>query len=303
MAAVANLLTPLYALMLSRVLKSRVVQTDETRVPVQEPGQDKTKSGRLWVYLGDRDHPFTVYDYTATKARDGPAAILKDFTGFLQADAANVFDVIYLPGSITEVACWAHARRHFHEARDSDAARSTEAIARIRRSYAIEDEATKQIDQAKLTGDAADAVCWRLCQEEMVPQLADFATWLDKQAKIVLPKSPFGQATAYAQRQWPALIRFTEHGFLNIDNNASERALRAIAVGRKNWLFAGSDQGGRTAAVLYTMTQTCKQHHIDPFVYLRDVFSRLPVLPVDRLTGLLPVCWAELQRFGIDEAG
>jgi len=143
----------------------------------------------------------------------------------------------------------------------------------------------------------------RLRQEKTVPQLADFATWLDEQAKIVLPKSPLGQAIAYAQRQWPALIRFTKHGFLNIDNNASERALRAVAVGRKNWLFAGSDQGGRTAAVLYTMTQTCKQHYIDPFVYLRDVFNRLPGHPVDRLTELLPVCCAQSQRVGSDEAG
>jgi transposase len=112
-----------------------------------------------------------------------------------------------------------------------------------------------------------------------------------------------GQAIAFAQRQWPALVRFTEHGFLNIDNNASERALGAIAVGRNNWLFARSDQGGRSAAVLYTMTQTCKQHHIDPFVYLRDVFIRLPGLRVDRLTELLPIYWAQAQRVGSDEAG
>jgi transposase len=296
MAAVANLLTPLYALMLSRVLQSRVVQTDETRVPVQEPGQNKTRSGRLWVYLGDRDHPFTVYDYTATKARDGPQAILKDFTGFLQADAANVFDGIYLPGAITEVACWAHARRHFHEARDSDVARSAEALARIRGFYAVEDEAREQSERANLAVEAADELRLRLRQDKTVPQLADFARWLDEQAKVVLPKSPMGQAIAYAQRQWPALLRFTERGFLNIDNNASERALRAIAVGRKNWLFAGSDAGGRTAAVLYTMTQTCKQHRIDPFAYLQDVLTRLPSLPADQLPELFPHVWAEAQR-------
>jgi hypothetical protein len=163
MAATANLLTPLYALLLRQVLQSRVVQTDETRVPVQDQA-DKTKSGRLWVYLGDREHPFTVYDYTPTKARDGPMAILKDFTGFLQADAANVFDGLYLPGAITEVACWAHARRHFHDARDSDAARSTEAIARIGAFYALEREAAEQIENAHLPGDAADALRWRLRQ-------------------------------------------------------------------------------------------------------------------------------------------
>jgi len=135
-----------------------------------------------------------------------------------------------------------------------------------------------------------------------VPLLDAFARWLTDVARDVLPKSSIGQAVAYAQRHWVALMRFTAHGFLNIDNNASERALRAIAVGRKNWLFAGSDQGGRTAAVLYTMTQTCKQHHIDPFAYLRDAFSRLPGLPVDRLAELLAVCWAKSQRVGSDEA-
>lgn len=296
MAAAANLLTPLYALLLSQVLKSRVVQTDETRVPVQEAGRAKTKSGRLWVYVGDRDHPWTVYDYRPDKSRDGPAEILKDFAGFLQADAANVFDGIYLPGAITEVGCWAHARRYVHEARDSDAARSAEAIARIGAFYAIEREATEQIETAHLDGDAADALRFRLRQTETLPKLQAFAAWLEEQAKIVLPKSPMGQAIAYAQRHWRALQRFTEHGFLNIDNNAAERALRAVAIGRKNWLFAGSDQGGQTAAVLYTMTQTCKRHGIDPYAYLQDVLTRLPALAADRLPELFPHTWAEAQR-------
>jgi transposase len=296
MAAAANLLTPLYALMLTEVLKSRVVQTDETRLPVQDPNQDKTKSGRLWVFIGDREHPFTVYDYTPTKARDGPATILANFTGFLQADAANVFDGIYLPGAITEVACWAHARRYFHEARDSDAANSAEALARIRVFYAIEDEAKDEIDASELRGDAADAVRLRWRQAKTILMLKEFATWMEETAKIVLPKSPMGQAIAYAQRQWSALQRFTEHGFLNIDNNAAERALRAVAIGRKNYLFVGSDNGGHTAAVLYTMTQTCKRHGIDPFAYLQDALTRLPTLAPERLPDLFPHTWAKSQR-------
>lgn len=300
MAAAADLLTPLYAWMVGEVLKSRVVQTDETRVPVQEPGQAKTKAGRLWAYLGDRDHPFTVYDYTATKARDGPAAILKDYRGFLQADAANVFDGIYVPGAITEVACWAHARRHFHEARDSDAARSAEALARIGAFYAVEGDAADAIARAGLTGDAADAVRLRLRREQTIPKLADFAAWLEAQAPVVLPKSPMGQAIAYARRHWAALVRFTERGFLNIDNNASERALRAVALGRKNWLFAGSDAGGRTAAVLYSVTQTCKRHRVDPFAYLNGVLARVPGLPAERLRELAPPTWAEAQRAQVE---
>ena len=132
MAASAELLGPLYDAMLSDTLLSRVVQTDETRLPVLDPDSDKTKAGRLWAFVGDRDHPHTIYHYTATKARDGPAGILKNYQGFLQADAANVFDGIYVPGAITEVGCWWHGRRYFHEAPTSDAARSAEALARYR---------------------------------------------------------------------------------------------------------------------------------------------------------------------------
>ena len=216
MAASAELLTPLYKLMLAEVLKSRVVQTDETRVPVLDPGRKQTKPGRLWVFVGDRDHPHTVYDYTATKARDGPAAILKNYRGFLQADAANVFDGLYRPGDIVEVACWAHARRYFHEARETDAARSAEALTRIRDFYRVEDEARDLITRQQLVGDAADAVRWQLRQERTKAKLAAFAAWLEDQAPRVLPKSPIGQAIAYARRQWSALQRFTEHGFLNI---------------------------------------------------------------------------------------
>lgn len=295
MAASAELLKPLYKLMLAEVLKSRVVQTDETRVPVLQPGLKQTKSGRLWVFVGDRDHPQTVYDYTPTKARDGPAAILKNFKGFLQADAANVFDGIYRPGDIVEVGCWAHARRYFHEARDSDAARSAEALTRIRDFYRVEDEARDLITRQQLVGDAADAVRLQLRQERTKTKLAEFAAWLEDQAPHVLPKSPIGQAIAYARRQWTALMRFTERGFLNIDNNASERALRAVAVGRKNYLFCGSDAGGRTAAVLYSMTQTCRRHSLDPFAYLRDVLTRLPNSTSDDLASFLPHRWVAAQ--------
>ncbi len=244
MAAAAELLRPLYDAMLGDILLSRVIQTDETRVPVQDPELDKTKSGRLWVYVGDRGHPSTVYDYRPNKARDGPADVLKNYRGFLQADAASVFDGLYDPAAITEVGCQAHARRHFHDARVSDPARSSRALAHIAGLYAVEDEASRLIAEGKLTGDEADAVRLRLRREKTRPKLAAFAAWLEAESESVLPKSPIAQAIAYSRRHWQALVRFTEHGFLNIDNNASERALRAVAVGRKNWLFAGSDQGG-----------------------------------------------------------
>lgn len=275
-AAVANLLLPICLSMRSDILLSRVVQTDETRVPVQDPGSRKTKSGRLWVYIGDRNHPHIVYDYTPDKSRDGPAKVLKDYRGYLQADAANVFDGIYRPGGIVEVGCWAHARRYFHEARDSDPVRSAEALARIGAFYGIEDEAGEHAIKEKLEGDAADALRLQFRRERTLPKLREFAAWMEKESPRVLPKSPMGQAMAYAKRQWPALLRFAEAGYLALDNNASERALRAVALGRKNWLFAGSDAGGKTAAVLYSLVQTCKRHAVDPFAYLQDVLTRFP---------------------------
>ncbi len=295
MAMCAELFTPLYDLLKANVLLSRVIQTDETRVPVQDPDSDRTKSGRLWVYNGDRDHPGVVYDYTPTRSRDGPAAFLKGYHGFLQADAYSVYDGIYSP-KLLEVGCWAHARRYFYDARDSDIQRAHEGLARIRGLYAVEDEAQVKIAAANLSGAAADALRLELRQQKTAPLLSALGRWLNEQQPIVLPKSLIGQAISYTQNQWQALMRFTEHGFLNIDNNASERALRAIAVGRKNWLFAGSDAGGKTAAVLYTMVNTCKNLGIGPFRYLQDVLTRLPEQPADRLAELLPLRWAENQR-------
>ena len=296
MASSAELLQPLYDAMLADVLLSRVIQIDETRLPVLDADQDKTKSGRLWTLVGDRNHPHAIYFYTATKARDGPAAILKGYKGFLQADAANVFDGFYVPGDIIEVGCWAHSRRYFHDARTGDAACAAEALARIGFFYDVEREAKAIAEEQKLDGDQADALRLKMRQERTLPKLKEFKLWIDEQAKVVLPKSSIAQAIAYAQRHWEALLRFTEHGFLNIDNNAAERALRPAAVGRKNWLFAGSDKGGRTAAVLYSFTQTCRSHGIDPFAYLRDVLARLPKSDYQELADLFPHRWADAQR-------
>jgi len=296
MAASADLHRPLYHAILADILLSWVVQTDETRLPVQEKGNDKTRSGRLWTFVGDRDHPHVAYLYTPTKARAGPAEVLKNYKGFLQADAANVFDGFYRPGDIVEVGCWAHARRYFHEARGSDAARAAEALARIGAFYDIERETRKLIDHEKLDGPQADELRLRRRQAETRPKLDAFKEWLDAQASVVLPKSPIAQAINYARNHWDALVRFTTAGILNIDNNASERALRPAALGRKNYLFAGSDEGGRTAAVLYTLTQTCRHHGIDPFAYLCDLMVRVPQADFGELADLFPHRWAAAQR-------
>jgi transposase len=182
----------------------------------------------------------------------------------------------------TEVGCFAHARRKLHDARAIDPARDHDALARIHRLYDIEAEIKPLDDTDRLAARQARAR----------PALDDLFAWLKEQRGQVLPKSPIGAAVGYILGNRAALSRYTEAGFLSIDNNASERALRAVAVGRKNYLFAGSDAGGRSAAVLYSVVGTCRRLGLDPFGYLRDALGRLPSLPVERLDELLPDRWA-----------
>lgn len=283
MAACAELLTPLCHLLKAWILQSKVLHTDDTTVPVRDERQRTHRYGRLWVYLGDRDHPGLVFDYTPTHARDGPAAFLKEFRGYLQADAYSVYDGIYLgsQGAIVEVGCWAHARQKFAAAQTSDPERMLAVKAWIRKLYDVEDEAK----------EASSAERRRLRQEKSVPLLSGLRAWLLAQQAQVLPKSPIAAAINYVLNQWQALVRYTTDGDLHIDNNVSERALKLIGMGRDNWLFVGSDQGGKTAAVLYSFTATCKHLDLDAFAYLRDVLARLPTQAPERLAELLPHRW------------
>jgi transposase len=283
MAACANLLTPLWQLLKQHILQSKVLHTDDTTVPVRDETRSTHRYGRLWDYIGDAEHPGIVFDYTTTHARDGPAAFLKDFKGYLQADAYGAYDGIYTGsnGAIVEVACWAHARNKFAEAQSTDPERALAAKAWVRRLYDVEDEAKALSSAERL----------RLRQEKSVPLLKSFHQWLLAQKPQVLPKSPIATAINYVFNQWEALQRYTTDGDLHIDNNVSERTLKLIGVGRLNWLFVGSDNGGRTAAVLFSFTATCKQLGIDSFAYLRDVLGRLPTHPAERLEELLPHCW------------
>jgi transposase len=281
MASCAELLTPLYDLMVKRALLSIVIHTDDTTVPVFDPTLPKTRTGRFWVYVGDVRNPFVVYDYTPRRTRDGPERFLKGFQGYLQADAFSGYDRICAGPGVKEVACWAHVRRKFFEARTSAPVPAHAALARIRQLYKIETAA-----EEFSAGDRQS-----LRQRDSVPLLTAFGEWLTEQGRHALPKSPIGQAVAYAQSNRAALCRYPEHGGLSIDNNLAERMLRAQALGRRNWTFLGSDRGGRTAAVLYSFTGTCKHHDIDPFAYLTDILRRLPSHPAQQLDELLPDVW------------
>jgi transposase len=298
MASAAELLTPLWQLLKQWVLQSKVLHTDDTTVPVRDETKSNHRYGRLWDYIGDDNHPGIVFDYTVTHARDGPAEFLKDFKGFLQADAYGGYDGIYTGsnGAIVEVGCMAHARNKYSEADSTDPERVLAAKAWVRKLYDVEDEAKAIIAKDKLRDAAAAAVRLRLRKEKSVPLLASLRAWLLEQKQQVLPKSPIATAINYMLNQWDALNRYTTDGDLHIDNNISERTLKLIGMGRVSWLFLGSDNGGKTAAVLFSFTATCKHLDIDTFAYLRDVFERLPTHPPATLDELLPHRWQHSAR-------
>jgi transposase len=294
-AQAAQALLPLHKVAIEALLASRIIHTDDTPVDVLEPKLGKTREGRFWVYVGDDTHPQVVFDYTPNRKRDGPMSFLKgwgkDDLRYLQADAFGGYDGIYAGqagGQVVEAACWAHARRYFYEARKTDYRNSAQALAYIKLLYDVER------DVADLSSPERAAIR----QERSAPILVQFRQWLlglqAANGGTVLPKSPMGEAITYALNQWTALCVYLLDGDLDIDNNISENALRRIAVGRKNWLFCGSDNGGHTAAILFSFIASCQKHDVEPFAYLRDVLTRIASHPHNRLAELLPDRWKPL---------
>ena len=296
-AQTADLLKPVHEAMKAELLESKVIHSDDTPVPVLEDAQRgatdaeeqadepkgprKARTGRLWTWVGDEGHPQVVFEYTPDRKGERPREFLKGWKGYLQADAYGGYDRLYENQGVVEVACWAHTRRKFIEAQDTYKVRARTALAYIHALYEVEKEARN------LDADPRRA----LRQERAGPLLETFKAWLDAQALVVLPKSAMGLALGYALRQWKALTVYVDDGDLDIDNNAAERALRCVALGRKNWLFAGSDQGGERAAVLFSLVATCKRHGIDPYAYLRDVIGRIAAHPAKDVAALMPDRW------------
>lgn len=270
-ADTATILEPLVAWMRARILESNRIHSDETPVPVRDDERDATREGRIWTYVGGAAHRFVVYEYTPTREGAWPKRWLEGWKGYLQADGYSGLDALYRSGDVIEVGCWAHARRKFFEARKSDAKRANWILGEIGRLYAIERDAHGlPADERK-----------RIRRERAGPILDDIRAWLTRERTIALPKSPIGLALQYAHNQWTALTRYLENGSLEIDNNRAERALRAIAIGRKNWIFAGSDEGGRRAATIYSVIASCAEHDVEPWAYLTDVLDRLPTFRGD----------------------
>lgn len=280
--AAAELLQPFYQRQKELVLQSSVLWTDDTPVTVLTGGKEGSRKGRFWTYIGEQ-HPYSVYDFTESRARDGPAKFLAGFQGYLHADAYGGYDHIFLGSndSIWEVACWAHTRRKFFDATHSSPRDSHQILEWIGQLYDIEDQSRESSAEVRL----------ELRKQAAVTVLDRIERYLADLAPRVLPKSDLGKAVSYAQNQWQALRRYTEDGRLSIDNNVSERTLRHQAIGRKNWLFLGSEQAGPRAAVLATILAGAKRHRLEPWTYLRELLMRLHA-DDPRLDEMLPDRWA-----------
>lgn len=284
----AGLLEPLYERMKVFVLQSKVVGTDDTPVKVLDRTLPHTRKGRFWPYVGDGEHPAVVYDYTPTRERAGPEKFLSTYKGYLQLDAYPAYDKFFTePGrELVEVGCWAHARRHVFQARDTDPARMGAVLAYIAQLYAVEKRARK--------GGITDGDLRLLRETASRPVSGQLHSYLLRIQTELLPKSDAGQAVAYILKNWPALTRYLDNGDLAIDNNRTERSLRGIAVGRNNWTFLGSDRGGKTMAILRSFVTSCELNKIDPFAWFRDVLGRIASHSIQRLEELLPHNWAAL---------
>jgi transposase len=281
----SQLLAPLVEALRRHVLSATKLHADDTPVPVLAPGNGKTKTGRLWTYVrddrpaGDATPSAVWFAYSPDRKGEHPQAHLGNFTGTLQADGYAGFDAVYETGRIQEAACWAHVRRKFydlHLAHKSQVA--AEAIERIAALYAIEKE---------IRGHAADRRR-EVRNAQARPLLDSLKQWLGETLGKLSRKSDTALAVRYALSRWEALLRYVDDGQIEIDNNAAERALRTVALGRKNYLFAGSDAGGERAAAIYSLIGTAKLNGLDSEAYLRNVLSHIAEHPINHIQELLP---------------
>ena len=285
----AALLDPLVATLRRDIMASDVLHGDDTPVPVLAPGLGKTRTGRLWTYVRDeRPHggsrpPAAAFFYSPDRKGEHPRDHLKSFKGVLHADGYAGFNAIFETGKVAEAACWAHVRRKFfdvHAANGSPIA--NEALDRIGALYGVE---------ADIRGKPPDER--RRCREEKtLPLIAGLKAWLEATLPKLSGKSDLAAAMRYALTRWDALIRYAHDGCIEIDNNAAERSIRGIALGRNNYLFAGSDTGGQRAAAIYSLIETAKLNGLDPEAWLRDVLTRIADHPINRVAELLPWNWS-----------
>jgi hypothetical protein len=280
-----HLLRPLVAALRAYVLDTAKLHGDDTPIPVLAPGNGKTATGRLWTYVRDDRPaagdaaPAVWFAYSPNRRGEHPQQHLQSYQGILQADAYAGFGALFDSGRVQWAACWAHARRKFYEIAEAhDSPLAHEALKRIAKLYEIEGQIRGRPPEQRRAERQARAG----------PVLEDLHAWLKETVRGLSQKSGLGGAIHYALKLWPALTRYVDDGRIEIDNNAAERALRAVALGRKNYLFAGSDAGGERAASIYSLIGSAKLNGIDPEAYLREVFTRIADHPVNRVDELLP---------------
>lgn len=275
----STLLKPVVDAMFKASMSAHCVAIDATGVLVQ--AKSKCRRGHFWVMIADRDH--VLFRFSRKHNSATVKSLLPDFKGYLLADAAKVYDQLYNDAPVVEVGCWAHCRRRFYDALLTDNERAHVALSFIREIYGAHN-ATRDFPPSKRTAAR---------RERAGPIVDRFFEWAEAQALCALPKSPIGEALTYARNQKDALSRFLEDGNLRLDNNAAELALRAQAVGRKNWLFVGSDDGAEWNTTFVSLIASCKLHDVEPWAYIRDLLCLLPDWPSDRMLALAPKYWAK----------
>jgi transposase len=278
----ADLLDPLVKRMHKKILQSPKINTDDTKIPVKNKNRKgSTYNGYLWTYIDDQKN--VVFDFTPTRSREGPIKFLGNYSGFVQADAYSGYDEFFRKGKATEVGCNSHARRKLEHAMDSDPVRAARMMVLWGRLYEIEKRAKEE--------NYTDEQLLAARQTEALPIFDEILVVLNEYKDQVLPKSPMGKAITYAFNQWDALVQYTSDPILEIDNNLSERTMRMVVLGRKNYLFAGSEAGAQRAAIIYSLVASCKLNGHDPFAYFDDVLRKVSTHPAERIDDLLPCNW------------
>jgi transposase len=276
---VADLAEPLYELMAERVRQSHVVATDDTIMPMLSVG--KTKSARMWVYVGDEAHAYNIFDFTLNRGRDGPKYFLRDYQQVLLADGYGGYDGVVAGNAITRAGCWSHSRRKFVDAEKVAPEIAREAVDLIGDLFRVERQAKDFSVEQRLA----------LRRDKSVPVLAKLREKLLEWKEQQLPKHPMAEAINYALNQWAELNVYCSDGAVPIDNNVSEREMKRVVLTRKNSLFVGNSRGGRTAAILASLTSTCRRHEVDPQLYLTQLLMNLPQTKMSELSDWLPDQW------------
>jgi hypothetical protein len=280
---IADLAEPLYELMAERVRASHVVATDDTIMPMLSKG--KTTNARMWVYVGDDGYPYNIFDFTLNRGRDGPKYFLKDYREVLLADAYGGYNGVVAGNQITRAGCWAHMKRKVIDAEKAAPEIAREAVERVRALYAVERQCKDASVEERL----------QLRQQQSAPLLAQLREQLLSWKEQLLPKHPMAEAVNYALGQWTELNVFCTDGAVSIDNNVSEREMKRVVLNRKNSLFVGNPRGGRTAAILASLTSTCRRHDIDPQLYLTQLLTNLSQVRKSELPNWLPDQWKRLH--------